>query len=83
MSTLPFAGEPVRRQTRRSTWPELLQRLLAIDVLACLPCGGRRKIIALISDGFVVRKILDHLGLSTEPPDLAPARLTAELAFDV
>jgi hypothetical protein len=60
-----------------------MKRVFAIDVLVCPQCGGARKLIALITDGRVVRKILAHLGLSTEPPPLAPARapLDPELAW--
>ena len=72
-----------RVNSRRSTWAELLQRVFSIDVLHCRHCGGRRKLIALITDGVVVRKILDHLGLPTEPPILARARVNEDLAFDV
>ena len=60
----------------------MLKRVFAVRLLECPHCGGRRKLIALISDGVVVRKILDHLGLPTEPPRLAPARVSGELAFD-
>ena len=74
---------PRRSNSRRSTWAELLQRVFSIDVLRCNHCGGRRKLIALITDGVVVRKILDHLGLPSEPPILARARVNADLAFDV
>jgi hypothetical protein len=42
--------------------------------LTCTPWAAPRKLIALIHDGLVVRKILAHLGLPTEPPPLAPAR---------
>ncbi len=49
-----------------------------LDVLVCPHCGGRRKLIAFLTDGLVVRKILAHLGLSTEPPVLAPARAPPE-----
>ena len=85
----PDAGAPTscshssqRSNSRRSTWAELLQRVFSIDVLRCNHCAGRRKLIALITDGVVVRKILDHLGLPTEPPILARARVAEELAFD-
>jgi len=57
----------------RSKWAELLQRVFEIDALRCPYCGGKRKLIALLTDGQVVRKILAHLGLDTEPPRLAPA----------
>jgi hypothetical protein len=41
--------------------------------LAC-PCGGRRAIVADISDSEVVVAILAHLGLPTEAPPMARAR---------
>lgn len=76
-------AEPARHSdTRRCTWSELLQRVFAIDVLECPHCGARRKLIALITGGVVVRKILDHLGLASEPPGLVRARVGEELAFD-
>ena len=73
---------PRRSNSPRSTWAELLKRVFSIDVLHCKHCSGRRKLIALITDGVVVRKILDHLGLPSEPPILARARVSEELAFD-
>jgi len=48
------------------------------DVLVCSHCGGPRNLIALPTDGLLVRKILEHLGLSTEPLPLAPARAPLE-----
>ena len=36
----------------------------------------------MISDGVVVRKILDHLGLPSEPPILARSRVSEELDLD-
>ena len=57
------------------------RRSFAIDVLTCPHCAGPRKLIALINDGLVVRKILAHLGLPTEPPPMAPARAPPEPEF--
>ena len=51
-----------------------MKRVFEIDVLVCPHCGGMRKLIALLTDGFVVRKILLHLGFDSEPPLPAPAR---------
>jgi hypothetical protein len=65
----------------RSKWAERLQRVFEIDALRCSYCGGKRKLIALLTDGAVVRKILAHLGLDTGPPRLAPARAPPELDF--
>jgi hypothetical protein len=58
-----------------------MKRVFEIDVLICPHCDGTRMLIALITDGLVVRKILTHLGLETEPPRLAPARAPPELEF--
>lgn len=51
-----------------------MKRVFATDVLVCPHCDGTRKLIALITDGLVVRKILMHLGLECEPRFPAPAR---------
>ena len=65
----------------RLPWAELLERVFAIDALTCPWCGGPRKLIALLTDGLVVRKILEHLNLPTEPLPLAPARAPPEPVF--
>jgi hypothetical protein len=77
-------GAAIHSASRRATWAELLQRVFAFRLLTCPHCGGERKLIALITERAVVRKILDHLGLPTAPPALAPARAPPqpELAFD-
>ncbi len=55
-------------------WARLLARVFNIDVETCSKCGGKMKIIAAIEDPKVIRKILEHIGLSTKPPPLYPAR---------
>jgi hypothetical protein len=49
---------------QRWRWADLLQRVLAVDVLACPNCGGRMRALATIEDPQVVRRILIHLGLA-------------------
>ena len=56
------------------TWAELLKRVFLIDALICDRCQALRKVIATITDPFVVRRILDHLGLPSTPPPVANAR---------
>ena len=63
----------------RIEWAQLLRRIYLVDVLAC-PCGGRRAIVADISDSEVVVAILAHLGLPPFAPPIARARSPA---FDV
>src|SRR5205823_5898170 len=55
-------------------WADLMRRVSDLDVLACPRCGGRMSVIATIEAADVLRKILGHLGLPTEPPAPLPAR---------
>jgi hypothetical protein len=52
----------------------LLRRTFDFDVLACVRCGGRRRVLAYVSEPGGVRAILEHLGLPTAGAWLAPAR---------
>jgi len=71
----PPVSVPSSCQSSRHSWAELLRGLFEVEVLTCPTCGSRRRLLALISDPPVVRKILRHLGLPTDPPALAPVRL--------
>ena len=55
-------------------WAELMRRSLGLDVLACPRCDGRLKLIALIDDPAVIRRLLRHLELPTEVREARPAR---------
>ena len=72
----PDAIPPARK--KRLSWAELLKRVFQIDLSKCPDCGGEVKLIAVIMDRKVVRKILDHLGLPSEPPRVTPARAPPE-----
>jgi hypothetical protein len=64
-------GAAARSSTRASSnllWAQLMQRSFGFDVLACPRCGGRFRLIALIEDPAVIRRILRHLGVPTEVP---------------
>ena len=68
------AGKHSARRCGRHPWADLLKRVFAVDVLRCPGCGGRRKILAAITQGSVIRAILGALGLPTDPPAVHPAR---------
>jgi len=68
----PALTAQAQRPTRTS-WAELMKRVFALDVLVCPHCGGPRRLIAPLTDGLIVRKILTHLGLSTAPGEARPA----------
>ena len=77
----PSVSAPASEYSTRYSWAELLRRVFQVDVITCPSCGSRRRLIALISDPPVVRKILRHLGLAAEPPALAPPRSPPQMAF--
>src|SRR5207247_7754726 len=66
-------GSPAEGHPRNYLWSELMKRVFAADVLTCDHCGGRLRIVATIRPPETTRKILDHLGLPSRPPPLAPA----------
>jgi hypothetical protein len=47
----------------------------------CPKCHGDLKAIAAIMETGAIRKILTHLGLPAEPPDISPARLSPQMSF--
>ncbi len=54
----------VREAARvRSTWARLIHKVYEVDPLECPKCKGPMRVIALIEDRAVIRKILTHLGL--------------------
>jgi hypothetical protein len=58
------------------SWARLLKRVFAFDLERCPACSRETlRIIAAITQGEVIRKILRHLKLATDPPPIAPARV--------
>jgi len=56
--------------------------VFALDLGTCPFCHrGTLQIIAAITQGEVIRKILRHLKLAADPPPLAPARIR-QATFD-
>ena len=54
----------VREAARvRSSWARLIHKVYEVDPLECPKCKGPMRVIALIDDKAVIRKILTHLGL--------------------
>lgn len=52
----------------------LLARIYEAFPVQCPICRALLRIIALINDAGNVRKIIDHIGESAQPPRIAPAR---------
>ncbi|MDA0667881.1 MAG: transposase [Planctomycetota bacterium] len=74
-------SENERPPRRWGTWAELMKRAFEVDVLVCTHCGGARKLISLITDPAVIRRIVAHLKLPLDFPMVAPPRAPPEPAL--
>lgn len=63
----------MRPQPWRMRWADLIKRVFLEDVLAC-PCGGRRRVLAMVFDSESIERILRYEGLPWERPVRAPPR---------
>jgi hypothetical protein len=70
----PRKSKPATHRSGYRPWAELLKRSFAIDVQTCSRCGGRAKLIALVTKPASIERFLRHLGEPTEVPALSPAR---------
>ena len=56
---------------------KLIQKIYEVDPLTCPKCSGKMKVISVIEDEDVIKKILKHLGLwdvKVYPPSFWRAR---------
>jgi hypothetical protein len=68
-------GAATQTGTAYWTWARLLGRVFDLEMATCPLCQrGTLRLIAVITQGEVIRKILRHLKLSADPPPIAPAR---------
>jgi len=75
-------GEETQRGTPYWPWARLLKRVFALEMGTCPLCQrGVLRIIAVITQGEVISKILRHLKRAADPPPIAPARSRPE-TFD-
>ena len=69
---------PRPQPPRYYAWAELMRRTFGYDVMACLKCGGRMRLLAMINKPDAIERILTHLELPTESPRALPARAPPE-----
>ena len=61
---IPYILEPDKSsKERRKNWSRLIQKIYEADPLICPKCSGEMKVISVIEDEEVIKKILRHLGL--------------------
>ena len=71
----PPTPEPVPpKRPAHSLWAVLITRIYEVFALRCPKCGGQMRLIAFITEGTQIRRILDHIGVDSEPPHISPAR---------
>jgi len=65
-NTLPSPGEEPANEfaaRAKAAWARLIRKVYEADPLECPRCKGPMRVIALIEDPGVIRRILEHLGL--------------------
>ena len=65
---------PLKRSPAHYLWAVLIARIYEVFPLLCPMCGGQMRLIAFITEGAQIRKILEHIGEAREPPHISPAR---------
>ena len=70
----------------RKNWARLIQKIYEVDPLTCPKCSGKMKVISMIEDENVIKKILKHLGLwdqkARPPPKANSPPMTPEYHID-
>ena len=64
---------PPQRTPTHYLWAVLIARIHEVFPLLCPMCGGQMRLIAFITEGTQISKILDHIGVDSEPPHIFPA----------
>ena len=74
--TQPVPDDPIppNRSQAHYLWAVLIARIYEVFPLLCPMCGGQMRIIAFITHSADIRQMLDHIGVQSEPPNIAPAR---------
>jgi hypothetical protein len=72
-------GGALYAATRRVDWASLLRRSFDVDVLQCVSCGGRLRVVGEVTEPAMVRLVLESLGMPAEGPRIARARDPTEL----
>ena len=74
----PQLAQPEPALTKRSPahylWAVLIARIYEVFPLLCPMCGGQMRLIAFITEGAQIKKILEHIGVDAQAPRISPAR---------
>ncbi len=74
---IPCILEPeLTDKALRQNWARLIQKIYEVDPLICAKCSGKMKVIAVIEDAQIIKKILKYMDLwdvKRKPPPQANA----------
>ncbi len=76
-NALPPTPEPAaspKRSPAHYLWAVLIARIYEVFPLLCPKCSVQIGLIAFITHSADIRQILEHIGVDSEPPRIAPAR---------
>ena len=80
-----FSGDGSSKEYRRN-WARLIQKIYEVDPLTCPKCASQMRVISIIEQDEIIKKILNHLGLwdqkARPPPKLMSAAETTETVID-
>ena len=69
-----FDGQGDHRTPAHYLWAVLIARIYEVFPLVCPLCGGNMRLIAFLTEGVQIRKILEHIGVDAQAQRIAPAR---------
>jgi hypothetical protein len=79
-----IAGEMSSKEFRQN-WARLIKKIYEVDPLVCPKCHGAMRVISVIEDRLIIKKILKHLGLwetrNHDPPPESSWHIR-ELTYD-
>ncbi len=61
--------EPTVDARRKANWARLIQKVYEVDPLECANCGATMRIIALIDNADIIKRILKHLNVWDPLPE--------------
>jgi hypothetical protein len=67
------SAQHTKQGRTRTPWAQLLRRVFDVNALTCARCQAPLVLLALISAPKAIVRILEHLGLPSLPPTIAPA----------
>jgi len=70
-------GPAETKRPRRHPWAWLLSRVFGVDIIECPRCGGRLRVVEVVSEPADIARVLQGQGARAPPPELL-----GQLEFD-